>query len=144
MTRFLIFIFLIIYFVPCSGQVSKKYSFKIEKENHYDVLHLFLMENVKNPILKHKTDLASHTFKKGEFLSIKGKDYFLTLWNKGAHSERMIIFEIFEKKAKKAWLYHSAWPMSYEIKSDRILVHGFTLNTRETIKPLVEKMVFWP
>ena len=63
-------------------------------------------------------------------VKLKGKGlHLVTVWSKGAHSEILRVFNLDKKgnaaskeleKCQKA----SAWPMSLDVHTDRIIVHG--------------------
>ncbi|MBL6991747.1 MAG: hypothetical protein ISR65_18340 [Bacteriovoracaceae bacterium] len=97
----------------------------VEQANYAKSLHVFV-EGKSTPILTHQTDFPEDNFKEAFVLKFvtSPRYYLYTTWNKGAHSERVIIFELMGAVKKIVFEHVSSWPVSFKVTDKFITINA--------------------
>ncbi len=117
---------------------SNKLPFNIKitkvKKDYLDTLYVY-KEGRQNPIIKHSAKIIGNNLKEAAVLKFNKRVILLTRWNKGAHSEKLLLMDLDKPQNKVIYSYISSWPFSYFIKDNILYIKGIKYkNKAKTIK----------
>lgn len=133
-----------LYYIPSTILDSSKiYSVEFSlKDEYFDSFEILKNTNERDSIFSLKAEDETHFIDHVYLVLLKNKKFVVSIWRKGAHSEKVLIHSLDNPK-NLLYEYISSWPVSIFLSKDNksIVIEG-TGEMQKSGNPKKEKRVY--